>query len=98
MAPDPEDDDPIRFEVADPRASPSDAVVNRELAKRLQSAIEALSNQQRTAFVLRHLQGFSIEEVSGVMGCRSGTVKSHVFRACEQLRARLGPWLEEQRS
>ena len=81
------------FEVADPSATPGDALANRELARALGRAIGALSHQQRQAFVLHHLNGLSLEETSRVMGCRVGTVKAHVFRACEQLRGRLAPSL-----
>ncbi|MBI3009536.1 MAG: RNA polymerase sigma factor RpoE, partial [Candidatus Omnitrophica bacterium] len=49
--------------------------------------------RQKTAFVLHHLNGFSLNEVSETMGCRLGTVKAHIFRANESLRIKLAPWL-----
>jgi RNA polymerase sigma-70 factor (ECF subfamily) len=76
------------FEVADPHGDPRDAAANRELARHLAAAIEALGMKQRMAFVLHHLQGLSLEEVAEAMGCRVGTVKAHVFRATEALRVR----------
>ena len=51
---------------------------------------------QRTAFLLRHVHGVSIEEAAGIMGCRPGTVKSHLFRATASLRERLTPWLTQE--
>ncbi len=87
-----EGDDPILF-VSDPTASPSDQVANRELSGRLSRAIGTLSMKQRTAFLLHHVQGLSLEEAAAVMGCRVGTVKSHIFRATEALRSQLAPWL-----
>lgn len=85
--------------VDDPAASPSDQLDNRELSRRLSGAIEALPMRQRTAFTLHHLHGLALEEVAAVMRCRLGTVKSHVFRATERLRAILTPWVakEEER-
>ena len=89
-------DEAIVFEVADPGGDPSDQLASHELARCLQQAIGALADQQRTAFMLHHLNGLPIDEVAGVMGCRVGTVKSHLFRACERLRAQLAPYLTDQ--
>lgn len=93
LIPDPDEDDPVLFEVEDPAGDPSDTMVNQELAKHLGEAIRGLPMKQRQAFVLHHVHGMSLEETSSVMGCRVGTVKAHVFRACEQLRVRLAPYL-----
>jgi len=86
MAGDPDADEPRIFEVADPSRSPAELATDRELAGRLETAIRALADHQRTAFVLHHLNGLPLDQVAEVMGCRVGTVKSHVFRACERLR------------
>ena len=77
------------FEVADPGGSPSDALEQCELAKRITHAIDQLPMKQRTAFVLHHVHGLSLEEAAQVMKCRVGTVKSHIFRASERLRITL---------
>ena len=91
-----EADGSMVFEAADPGGDPSDHMASRELALRLQQAIGSLAGRQRTAFVLHHLNGLPIEEVAGVMGCRVGTVKAHLFRSCERLRASLSPYLQAQ--
>jgi len=96
MSADPEADDPIRFDVPDPSGNPRDAVADGEFARALGVAIDALALKQRTAFVLHHLQGMSLAETAEVMACRVGTVKAHVFRACEQLRVRLSPHVPEE--
>lgn len=90
--------DGLFVDVDDPSASPSDRAMNQELSQRLSTAIRALPAQQRTAFVLHHLHGLALEEVGGVMGCRVGTVKSHVFRATERLRTALTPWLSAEQA
>lgn len=77
------------FDVEDPTSGPSEQLANRELGAQLTRAIEALPMQQRTAFLLHHVQGLSLEEAAQAMNCRVGTVKAHVFRATEHLRARL---------
>ena len=90
------DDGLFVVDVADPGADPSGRLAHRELARALSDAIGELSLKQRAAFVLHHVHGLSLEEASGVMGCRVGTVKSHVFRATESLRRRLTPWVERE--
>jgi len=93
---DPQDDGTaLVLDVEDPTAGPSDQLANRELSRRLGRAIHELGLKQRTAFVLHHVEGLSLDEVAGVMRCRVGTVKSHLFRATEHLRSTLAPWMEE---
>lgn len=89
--PDPEADGFVLFDVEDPARHAGQVALDHELARHLSVAVRALPLQQRTAFVLHHLQGLSIEEAAGVMKCRIGTVKAHLFRACERLRERLAP-------
>ena len=95
--PNPEVDPPGLFvDVEDPTADPSDQAANRELSRRLSLAIEGLPMKQRTAFVLHHVHGLALEEVATTMGCRVGTIKSHIFRATQQLHARLTPLLAQE--
>jgi len=94
FAADPDDDGPVGlFEVADPAANPREELDSREFHRRLSDAMAELSMKQRTAFVLHHLHGLPVEEAAAIMGCRVGTIKSHLFRAAEQLRARLQPFV-----
>jgi len=83
---DPETDEPVLFEVADPAGNPRDAMEDKELAKKISRAIQKLPLKQQTAFVLCRLNGLSLEEASGAMGVRLGTIKAHLFRAMENLR------------
>ena len=61
----------------------------RELAERLRSALERLPFQQRTAIVLREVDGLSYEEIAYSLGLPIGTVKSRLTRARLALRADL---------
>lgn len=83
------DDGLFVVDVHDPSAGPSDQLAHQELSRRISQAIEQLPDKQREAFVLHHLHGLALADVADVMGCRVGTVKSHVFRATEQLKQRL---------
>lgn len=86
----------IPFELEDRGSNPREAAQDRELAAQLARAVERLPMKQRTAFLLRHVNGLSLEETSEAMGCRLGTVKSHLFRASESLRSFMGPFITSQ--
>jgi RNA polymerase sigma-70 factor (ECF subfamily) len=61
----------------------------RELAARLTTALLALPFDQRSALVLREMDGLSYEEIAFSQGVAVGTVKSRLARARELLRAEL---------
>jgi RNA polymerase sigma-70 factor (ECF subfamily) len=63
-----------------------DAVVYR----RIQEALQEIAVNQRTAFVLRYFEDMSSPEIARVLGCREGTVRTHIQRCLVALRARLG--------
>lgn len=83
-------------DVEDHAAGPSDRLADQELSRQLSRAIAQLPLQQRTAFLLHHVHGLPLDQVAGVMNCRTGTVKSHVFRATTSLKAQLAPWLAQE--
>src|SRR2546422_928522 len=62
-----------------------------QVQKRIASAMAALSEQERTAFVLRHFEGLSIEEIAGALGVGASATKHSVFRAVQKLRRALEP-------
>ncbi|MFN8057804.1 MAG: sigma-70 family RNA polymerase sigma factor [Vicinamibacterales bacterium] len=61
----------------------------KQLAARIQSALADLPFEQRTAIVLREIDGLSYDEIGFSLGVAVGTVKSRLARAREALRARL---------
>jgi len=74
-------------------ATPRDAVEERETALVVQEALLTLPAEQRAALVLVDVQGYSVEDAAGVLGCAPGTVKSR----CSRGRARLLPLLAHLR-
>ena len=70
-------------------ASPDRMLGRKELAERIRTALEKLPFDQRTAIVLREIDGLSYEEIGFSLGIAVGTVKSRLARAREALRAQL---------
>ena len=95
--PDSNDDESFFIDVDDPSAGPDEQLANRELGRQLTLAIRELPMQQQTAFLLHHVHGLALADAAQIMGCRTGTVKAHVFRATESLRKRLTPWVTPER-
>ena len=71
--------------------TPEDLALADEIFDAVSGAIESLCEEQRTAIVLRELQGLSYSQVASVMGCPVGTVRSRVFRARETIDRQLRP-------
>lgn len=76
---------------ADPSAGPEAVVEAGEEAARLRAAVAALPEKYRVVVTLFHLQGKQYEEIAEVLSLPLGTVKTHLFRAKDLLRAALGP-------
>ena len=73
--------------------TPESLLASKEVAAAVNAAIDALSEDLRQAIVLREIEGLSYEEISTVMNCPIGTVRSRIFRAREAIATRLRPLL-----
>jgi RNA polymerase sigma-70 factor (ECF subfamily) len=69
---------------SEPRFSPEDAA-------RVHAALDELPPEQREALVLRFLEGLSYEEISQIVGCPAGTVRSRIHYGKQTLERLLGP-------
>jgi RNA polymerase sigma-70 factor, ECF subfamily len=69
--------------------SPDRLLGRKELAERIRTALDRLPFDQKTALVLREIDGLSYEEIGFSLGIAVGTVKSRLARAREALRAQL---------
>ena len=70
-------------------AGPDRVLAQKELAARLKHALDHLPFDQRTAIILREIDGLSYEEIAFSLGVAIGTVKSRLTRARQALRLEL---------
>ena len=70
-------------------AMPDRLLQQRETAGRVWQALDGLPFDQRTAIVLREINGLSYEEIAESLGVAVGTVKSRLARARTTLRSTL---------
>jgi RNA polymerase sigma-70 factor, ECF subfamily len=70
-------------------STPERAFAQKELGERLRVALDGLAFDQRTAIVLREIDGLSYEEIAYSLGVTLGTVKSRLTRARQALRSAL---------
>lgn len=66
-----------------------DRVYAAQIQRRLAAAMEKLSARQRAVFTLRHYENHRLEEIADILGLDTGTVKAHMARALNKLRAEL---------
>jgi RNA polymerase sigma-70 factor (ECF subfamily) len=86
-----EDGEEFELQVPSTTPSPERHVLSGEVRDRIASAMNELTPVERTAFVLRHFEGRSIEEIGSVLEIKDGAAKNTVFRAVQKLRRALEP-------
>src|SRR5919106_672578 len=70
-------------------SSPDRLLARKETAERIWTALDKLPFDQRTALVLREIDGLRYDEIAFSLGVAIGTVKSRLTRARQALRAEL---------
>jgi RNA polymerase sigma-70 factor (ECF subfamily) len=65
--------------------NPEGSLATEKLKQAIDVAIEELPEDLRTAFTLREFSGLSYEDITEVMDCPVGTVRSRIFRAREAI-------------
>jgi RNA polymerase sigma factor (sigma-70 family) len=65
-----------------------------ELQEKLNEAMQRLSDVHRLVVTLHDVQGMSHEEISKIMDCNTGTVRSRLFYARQQLQGYLADYLK----
>ena len=70
-------------------------MLSAEVQARITDAMSALSQMERAAFVLRHFEGQSIDEISRALGLKTNATKHSIFRAVKKMRQALEPFVAQ---
>lgn len=74
--------------------TPESMLASKQIAQTVNAAMDGLPVDLRTAIALREIEGLSYEEISDIMACPIGTVRSRIFRAREVIAEKLRPLLD----
>ncbi len=85
------------LEIATTAPTPDRLALSGEIGEQVNIAVSKLSPMERAAFLMRHEQGMSIEEMARVLGTSLNATKNSVFRAVQKLRLELEPLVSRKR-
>ena len=74
--------------------TPERVLMSKQIGETVNSAMDALPEDLRSAIMLREIEGLSYEEIAQIMDCPIGTVRSRIFRAREAIAQKLRPLLD----
>ncbi len=74
--------------------APPEKLLHGELAQKIEEALAALPENQRTAILLCRQEELSYEEIARVLGCSLSATKSLIHRGRETLKEKLKPYLK----
>ena len=89
-----QDEDKGGYPVAPGSDDPAKELMKKELGDMIENAIAQLPPDQRSAIVLREIEGLSYKEMAEVMQCSEGTVMSRLHYGRKRLQEILKPYLE----
>ncbi len=73
-------------------SDPHDQILAQERLAAVRRAFQTLPEQQRSVFLLRYYHGQSYQEISAILQCPLGTVKSRLHRVVQHLQQTLSAW------
>lgn len=81
-----EDDKEAVIDIPDVSGSPEKVFEQKLNTEHIMSCLEKLNQEQKEIIVLRDIHGFSYDEISEILSCSIGTVKSRINRSRLRLR------------
>jgi RNA polymerase sigma-70 factor (ECF subfamily) len=88
------DEEPTSRWIETTHAAPDRLVLAGEIGARVDQTLMRLTTLERTAFMLRHIEGLSIHEIGAALGLNTSATKHSIFRAVRKMRAALAPFKE----
>lgn len=80
------EDGEVSRQLPDQRRGPAELAESADVRREVLDAVAKISPKLRPVLVMYDLQGMSYQEISEVLGCPLGTVKSRLFNARSQLK------------
>jgi RNA polymerase sigma-70 factor, ECF subfamily len=77
--------------LAEDEPGPDRQAQSVEIHRQAESQLDRMSVIERTAFVMRHHEGHSLEEISATLSLNTNACKQAIFRAVRKLRVALEP-------
>jgi len=93
--PDPDRD--VLGSIPSPTPGPDRELHSSQISHCVHAALDELSGQERAAFILRHFEGLSIDEIGLALGTGASATKHSIFRAVQKLRRSLEPMVSSPR-
>jgi RNA polymerase sigma-70 factor (ECF subfamily) len=93
-------DNPSRDPESNPMDVPDEAfsvereIRRKEIQSRIEESLSLLPAEYREILVLRHMEGLSYSEISKLLKCAEGTIKSRLHRARVEIRKLLADMVE----
>jgi RNA polymerase sigma-70 factor (ECF subfamily) len=75
--------------IPDPHMSPEQMAAAKQQVEKIWKVAARLSGKQRTVLLLRFVEDMELLEIAAITGMKEGTVKTHLFRALQSVRAAL---------
>ena len=81
------------FEEDSADSDPERSMWNRELRKKIDTALQDLTPRERMVFELRHYQGLRLRNIGDMLGTTEEAAKNCLFRATQKMRSVLGDFV-----
>jgi RNA polymerase sigma-70 factor, ECF subfamily len=86
-----EDEEPVEMRVRSDEPDPERQLLSLELKAKVATAMNDLSASEKVAFIMKHSEGKSMEEIGEALGINRQSAKNTVFRAVQKMRKNLAP-------
>ncbi|NLP29808.1 MAG: sigma-70 family RNA polymerase sigma factor [Clostridiales bacterium] len=83
------DDEDTTIDITDDSPTPEEILDINEKTNHVLECLNMMSLEHREVIILRDIQGFTYDEISQILECSVGTVKSRLNRARQRLRNKL---------
>jgi RNA polymerase sigma-70 factor, ECF subfamily len=84
-----ESDDALNSVADEKNINPAELMLRARDVQRALAVLGDLAFRQRQAFILRAWEGLDVAATASIMGCSEGSVKTHYFRAVQELKRAL---------